>query len=78
MADLFNSRDVVKMMENEVAAYADLFKLQGCCLPELVSYGRVSNGMACYLATGIVTGKTLDEADITSDALLADALKVCT
>ena len=64
------------MMENEVAAYADLSKLQGSCLPVLVSYGRVSNGMAYYLATSIITGKTLDEAETSWDAAFASALKV--
>ena len=78
MADLFNSRDIVHMLENEVMAYGDLVSLQGSCLPELISFGRTSNGMACYLATSIVLGKRLDEADATSEAQLTCAIKVRT
>ena len=76
VAGLFNSRDVVHMLENEVMAYKDLASLQGSCLPELIAFGRTSNGMACYLATSIIIGKRLDEADATSEAQLTCAIKV--
>ena len=78
MADAFNSRDIVCMLENEVAAYADLAPLQGDCLPELVAYGHACNGLARFLATSLILGKRLDEADATSAAQLASALKVRT
>ena len=78
MADVFNSRDIVCMLEDEVAAYADLAPLQGDCLPELIAHGHACNGLARYLATSLVLGKRLDEADATSAAQLASALKVHT
>jgi aminoglycoside phosphotransferase len=76
MADLFNSRDIVQMLENEVMAYEDLVSLQGSCLPELIAYGRTTSGMAWYLATSMIAGKTLDETDATSEAQLTSAMNV--
>ena len=76
MADLFNSKDIVRMLENEAMAYEDLATLQGSCLPALVAWGRTSNGLACYLATSVIIGKTLDEVDTTSEAQLISALNV--
>lgn len=78
MADAFNSRDIVCMLDNEVAAYADLAPLQGDCLPKLVAYGHACNGLARFLATSLVLGKRLDEADATSATQFASALQVGT